>query len=276
MAFSSAYRPGFSTYPEGRTFKEIYAALAEHGSPGWISAEGTNVSPTSMPGEPTMETYLGRMFNHGAVMVNIFSWGIGGEAMRNNFFRRATENPEALAAYAKFLRGEKLVESAAQGFSASGLQDKMHRIQTELPGWIQKSGQQAQAMPLIQKLQSLIKDRKWQEADKVADELLALMKGNSPAGAKAEALPLLERLPLKIQKIQGKLPAWIGGDADKKSKATSLMHQLEEHLKAKNFEEAERTADSILKMMGTSDQAPAQDIPDEQLGPAEGRGRDRR
>ena len=120
VAFSSAYRPGFSTYPEGSTFKEIHAALAEHGSPGWISAEGTNVSPTSMPGEPTMETYLGRMFNHGAVMVNVFSWGIGGEAMRNNFFRRATENPEALAAYAKFLRGEPLVESAAQGFSGAG------------------------------------------------------------------------------------------------------------------------------------------------------------
>ena len=110
----------FPPIPEGRTFKEIYAALAAHGSPGWISAEGTNVSPTSMPGEPTMETYLGRIFNHGGVMVNVFSWGIGGEAMRNNFFRRATENPEALAAYAKFLRGEKLVESAAQGFSASG------------------------------------------------------------------------------------------------------------------------------------------------------------
>ena len=104
MAFSSAYRPGFSTYPEGATFKQIYAVLAQHGSPGWISAEGANVSPTSMPGEPTMETYLGRMFNHGAVLVNIFAWGIGGEAMRDNFFRRATENPEALAAYAKFLQ----------------------------------------------------------------------------------------------------------------------------------------------------------------------------
>ena len=116
VAFSSAYRPGFSTYPEGSTFKEIYAVLAEHGSPGWISAEGTNVSPTGMPGEPTMETYLGRMFNHGAVMVNIFSWGIGGEAMRNNFFRKATENPEALAAYAKFLRRETLVETAPHRF----------------------------------------------------------------------------------------------------------------------------------------------------------------
>ena len=175
VAFSSAYRPGFSTYPEPSTFKEIYAVLAQHGSPGWISAEGTNVIPTGMPGEPTMETYLGRMFNHGAVMVNIFSWGIGGAAMRNNFFRRATENPEALAAYAKFLRHETLVETAPTGFSAAALQDKMHRIQRELPTWVQKSGQQAKMMPLTRKLKAFLKDRKWQDVDKVADEILSLM-----------------------------------------------------------------------------------------------------
>jgi tetratricopeptide (TPR) repeat protein len=257
-AFSSAYRPGFSTYPEGGTFNEIYAALAKHGSPGWVSAEGANVSPAGMPGEPTMETYLARTFNHGGVMVNVFSWGIGGEAMRNNFFRRATESPECLAAYAKFLRGETLVESAATGFSAAGLQDKMHRIQKELPGWVQQSGQHTRAMPLMQKIQSLMKERKWQELDKVADELLALMKGDSPAAAKTEALSLMERLPSKIKKIQGELPAWIGSDAERRSKATSLMQQLQEHLKAKNFEEAEKTADSILKLMGADTQAAPQ------------------
>ena len=175
VAFSSAYRPGFSTYPEGSTFKEIYAALAQHGSPGWISAEGTNVSPTTMPGESTMETYLGRMFNHGAVIVNLFSWGIGGEAMRNNFFRRATENPEALAAYGKFLRRETLVETAASGFSSEAFQSKMQRIQKELPAWVQKSGKQEQVMSLTENIKGFIKDRKWQEADRVADEILSLM-----------------------------------------------------------------------------------------------------
>ncbi len=184
VAFSPAYRPGFSTYPEGATFKEIYAVLAKHGTPGWISAEGVNVSPTSMPGESTMETYLGRMFNHGAVMVNVFAWGVGGKAMRDNFFRRATENPEALAAYAKFLRHESLVESAPTGFSSQAFQDKMHRIQKELPAWVRKSGKQAQAMPLVRKIEAFIKDRKWQEADKVADELLKLMQRDQPGEAK--------------------------------------------------------------------------------------------
>jgi hypothetical protein len=175
VAFSSFYRPGFSTYPEPSTFKEIHAVVAEHKSPGWISAEGTNVVPTGMPGESTMETYLGRMFNHGAVMVNLFSWGIGGEAMRNNFFRRATESPEALAAYAKFLRNETLVERAPSGFSGEAFQQKMRRIQKNLPEWVRKTGQQAKAMPLVQKITALMKDMKFQEADKVADEILALI-----------------------------------------------------------------------------------------------------
>lgn len=175
VAFSSAYRPGFSTYPEGATFKAVFAVVAEHDSPGWISAEGVNVSPTGMPGEPNMETYLGRLFNHGAVMVNVFSWGIGGEAMRNNFFRLATENPEALSAYAKFLRHETLVETAPTGFSSEAFQDKMHRIQRELPDWVQKPGAQAQVMPLIARIKELMNLKKFPEADKVADELLSLM-----------------------------------------------------------------------------------------------------
>jgi hypothetical protein len=194
VAFSSAFRPGFSTYPEGGTFREIHGAVAKHGSPGWISAEGVNVSPTGMPGEPTMETYLGRMYNHGAVMTNIFSWGIGGEAMRDNFFQKATENPEALAAYAKFLRGEPLVESAATGFSSEAFQAKMRSIQEKLPGWVQKSGKQAQAMRLIQKLQALVKEKKWRDADKVADDVLSLMKEENREQAEEAADAVLKLL----------------------------------------------------------------------------------
>jgi hypothetical protein len=175
IAFSPAYRPGFSTYPEGGTLKAVHAVLAQHGSPGWISAEGTNVSPTSMPGEPGMETYLGRMFNHGAVLVNVFSWGIGGDEMKDNFFRKATENPEALSAYAKFLRGETLVESLATGFSSEAFQAKMRRIQSELPGWVKETGQPSKVMPLLQQLESLVKGKQWVDADKAAEEVLTLI-----------------------------------------------------------------------------------------------------
>ncbi len=179
VAFSPAYRPGFSTYPEGAALKAIQDILAEHGSPRWISGEGTNVSPTGMPSGITMETYLGHIFNHGAVLTNVFAWGVGGEAMRNHFFRRAAEDPEPLAAYAKFLRGEPLIESAAAGFSPEAFQDKMHRIQAQLPTWVQQNGQQAkdQAMPRMEKIKGLIKNQQWQEASTLADEILAMLAG---------------------------------------------------------------------------------------------------
>ena len=46
------------------------------------------------------------------------------------------------------------------------------------------------------------------------------------------------------------------GRAGNKEKAAALMQKLEEHLKAKNFEEVEKTADSILKMMGENAEPP--------------------
>lgn len=73
---------------------------------------------------------------------------------------------------------------------------------------------------------------------------------NSPPEPKTGASTVAERLPAKIQRIQKELPTWIDSDADKKDKATALMRQLDQHLKAKNFGEAERTADSILDMIG--------------------------
>lgn len=178
VAFGKHHRPGFSTYPAPGRFDEIYEELARHKQVGWASCEGTNLELGSGPGQSgmTMETYLAKMFNHGGTVVNIFSWGIGGEANKNMSFRVVTEGEEALQAYRKFLKGDPLIE------------------------------------------------------------------------AKAEALTLLERLPPKIHKVQAELPAWIQKNGSRE--AAALMQKLQEHLKAKNFEEAEKTADSILEMMG--------------------------
>jgi hypothetical protein len=181
VAFGKYHRPGFSTYPAPGRFDDIYEELAKHKQVGWASSEGTNLQLGSGPGQSgmTMETYLAKMFNHGGTLVNIFSWGIGGEANKNMSFRVVTEGEEALQAYRKFLKGDQLVE------------------------------------------------------------------------AKTESVTLLERLPPKIHRIQEELPAWMqNAEAGNKEKATALMQKLKEHLNARNFEEAEKTADSILKMMG--------------------------
>ena len=193
VAFGTHHRPGFSTYPAPGRFDDIYEELAKHKQAGWASCEGTNLQLGSGPGQSgmTMETYLAKMFNHGGTLVNIFSWGIGGEANKNMSFRVVTEGEEALQAYRKFLKGGLLIEG------------------------------------------------------------------------KSEAPTLLERLPPKIHQIQRELPGWIqkAGNKEKAALATALMQKLQELLKAQNFEEVEKTADSILKMMGASAPAAAQDIP---------------
>ncbi len=190
VAFGANHRPGFSTYPQPGLFDDIYEQVAEHKQVGWASCEGTNMQPGTGPGQTgmNMETYLAKTFNHGGTLVNIYSWGIGGEAMKTMDYRRCTENDEALNAYRKFLRGEPLVEAK-------------------------------------------------------------------------ETSTLMERLPPKVQKIQKDFPAWVEktGNTD----AVALMKKMQEHYKAKNFEEVEKAADAILKLMGVSEPAPGEDGPAE-------------
>lgn len=177
VAFGKFHRAGFSTYPQPGLFEQIHAEVARQGHPGWASSEGTNLQLGSGPGQSgmNMETYLAKMFNHGALLTTIFSWGVGGEANRKMDFRVATEGEDALRAYRKFLRGERLVEGATTSTYMERLPAKIHRIQKELPAWIQKTGNQAQAQPLMQALDAALKANDLQEAEKVADSLLKLL-----------------------------------------------------------------------------------------------------
>ena len=89
----------------------------------------------------------------------------------------ATENKEAIGAYRKFLNGGVLEEreQPAGVFSPARFRSKIERIQREAPAWAQKRGSDAEIRPLMEKLDSLIKQSKFQEADKQADAILALI-----------------------------------------------------------------------------------------------------
>jgi hypothetical protein len=120
------------------------------------------------------------MFNHGATLVNVFSWGIGGEANKNMSFRVVTEGEEALQAYRKFLKGEPLIEAKTEALTLlERLPPKIHQIQEELPAWIQKRGNTDKATALMQKMQEQVKARNFEEAEKTADSILKMM-GEKP------------------------------------------------------------------------------------------------
>src|SRR5262245_5457414 len=67
---------------------------------------------------------------------------------------------------------------------------------------------------------------------------------------KASSAALAERLAPKIHKVQAELPDWLRKTGNKE--AAALMRTLHEQIKAKQFEDAEKTADSLLKMMGVT------------------------
>jgi hypothetical protein len=186
VAFGKFHRPGFSTYPQPGLFDDIYEELSQHIQTGWASSEGTNLQLGSGPGQSgmNMETYLAKTFNHGGTLVNIFSWGIGGEAMKNMDFRVVTEGEEALRAYRKFLKGETLIEAKSEGLTLlERLPPKIHKIREGLNDWVQKGGNAEKAMALMQKLDGALKSKKFEEAETIADSLLQLMGAKVPVVA---------------------------------------------------------------------------------------------
>ncbi len=175
-AFCDSCVPGFSTYPQPGHLEQWQEELAKHGNPPWASCEGTAIDPSEAERSGKgmdMEGYLGNLFNHGAVLVNVFGWGVG---PAGNPFRRVAESDNALAAYRKFLRGEILNEaplSASQSPSGS-LPDKIHKIQAALPAWIEAHGPE-RVKPLMEALDRAIKAKRWDDAAKTADDILKLL-----------------------------------------------------------------------------------------------------
>lgn len=173
-AFGRERRAGFSTYPEAGIIEEIHDQVRRAGGAPWASAEGANVALGGDPSASGMatETYLARLFNRGAALVNIFGWGIGDA---DNGFRRAAESPDAIAAYRKFLRGEALIEGPITASILERLPVKIHRIHAELPQWVRAHNGQARAQPHVEALDAALAAQDWARAEAEADALLALM-----------------------------------------------------------------------------------------------------
>ena len=91
VAFCDSAIPGLSTYPQPGHLEQWQAEREKHGNPPWASCEGTAIDPGEAERSGhgmNMESYLGNLFNHGAVLVNIFGWGVGD---RGNPFRKIAE-----------------------------------------------------------------------------------------------------------------------------------------------------------------------------------------
>jgi len=177
VAFGPFNHPGFSTYPQPGHLDQLRAELAKQGNPPWASSEGTPMDPAlaEQGGQGrNMEGYLGNLFNHGARLVNIFGWGVGDQG---NPFRKVAEADASVAAYRKFLKGEVLKEDPmpVTETPSAALPEKMRIIQQRLPAYVDQNGP-ARVSSLMQRLNEQLKQKRFEEAEKTADEVLRVLK----------------------------------------------------------------------------------------------------
>jgi hypothetical protein len=278
VSFGKYHQPGFSTYPVPGRFEDLYEELEKHPHTGWASSEGTNLQLGAGAGQSgmSMETYLAKMFNHGVTLVNVYSWGIGGDANKNMSFRVVTEGEEALQAYRKALNGEPLIEGQITLTLQDRLPPKIHKIQNELPAWMQKAGNQDKAAAvtaLMQKLQEQLKGKSFEEAEKTADSILKLMGANtqssaSPAngnaGPPADPDEVRRRLTGKVERVQEFAQEWAASGRDPSTIAQTMNEKFKPLIKAGRVTEAEAVVDRLLEQLGEDGRsAGAPPIPEE-------------
>jgi hypothetical protein len=180
VAFCDHCIPGLSTYPQTGQLEQWQDELRSHGDPPWASCEGTALDPgqagSSSAGADAasnMEAYLGNLFNHGAVLVNVFGWGVGDE---RNPFRSVAESDAALSAYRLFLSGGSLREGrpSIPNIPPADLAAKIHRVQALVPAWISQHGP-AQIQDDMHALEAALREKRFDAADRAADALLKTM-----------------------------------------------------------------------------------------------------
>lgn len=243
VAFGEMHRPGFSTYPTARIFSEIYAALEGDGSPRWASAEGANVdidaAPPRIPDE-TMEDYLARMFNHGAVLTNVFGWGVGD---RDNVFRRAAEGPELLAAYRKFLSGARLAEKPLeQSYQSdlSVLQRLVRALPARIRSYIRAGGSEKDIRPKVAELEQNMKEGRLDALKRNLDQIEATVDAQIASASKTGFdIASLQR---EVRELTQKIAAFHehNGDMDRiKTRVESIQKHLDAGELEKAFEEVQ-------------------------------------
>lgn len=179
IAFNTYSNPGYSTYPmDERVFKEIYRSLKKHNHTRWASAEGTNVIPflaitfDAVDSIMDWETYLAKMFNHGAAMVNIFG-GWQGEGYGP--WGKATESREAIAAYQKFLRGEKLKENKVLLFKAD-LGDRIQNLGKKVSQYQRNGGDMGILLKETKTLEHYLKEKNRNKAEKTLNKIEDILR----------------------------------------------------------------------------------------------------
>ena len=150
-----------------------------------------------------MENYLARMFNHGATLTNVFGWDIGDSAF---IFRQGAENPAAIDAYRKFLRGANLEESPLDQSSSrevSRLRTFVKTLPDRIQSYVRAGGKMGIIQPMLAELDQNVKAGQFDAIKRDIDQIEATINAQlTKAGAGFDVVAALrERMRVLPQEI---------------------------------------------------------------------------
>ncbi|MDA7527795.1 hypothetical protein OAF98_03195 [Planctomicrobium sp.] len=163
---------------------------------------------------------------------------------------------------------DKQTETAAV---TQRLQPKIQLIQKELPGWLEKTGNQY-AVTLMQKLAQQVEAKEFAEAEKTADSLLKILGMKESAAGANPAKPspsspeeTRRRLTEKVERVQAAAQKWAASGRDPSGVLKIMQQKFQPLMKAGKAVEAEAVVDDVLKQLGANTEAPT---PSPVKGPA--------
>jgi len=110
--------------------------------------------------------------------------------------------------------------------------------------------------PAIKAYQKFLKGEPLSETASAVPRAAGNMSSSSAQqGSVYQPPEKVQELSDKVQRIQREVPAWIQAHRDRKPELASLFQQLDTYVRANNMAGAQRTADSILRLIQTDSNA---------------------
>lgn len=142
-------------------------------------------------------------------------------------------------------------ESAhAAGEVESRVQQKAREVQSRFPGWVESGGDGTRVGPLGEELDQHIKAKRFEQAESVLDRILSIL--DEPPGATTSAPggdSAQQRIQRKSREVSSRFPEWMSGGGDEPA-FRALKEELDVHMGAARFDEAESVLDRMLYLMG--------------------------
>ncbi len=138
-----------------------------------------------------------------------------------------------------------------QSDARARVQQKARQVQETFPEWVKAGGNQRRLEPLTKELDGHMNAGRLAEAEKVLDQILAILRNEEGTKPASVAESVVERVQRKAKEFDAKAPLWASSGGDP-NKIRPLAERLDVFLKAGQPEKAEPILDQLLEIVSVA------------------------